>query len=371
MKFLSSHQTLVRGISAVRNAVGSPISNPIVDNIHISCSDGKICFLATNLNLTIRCEGEATVDEPGELLFPSNDIINVIQDLSDNDVKLETKEDNVRIECGKFKGKMKGQSAELFPPFVTVAEGQKLIIELKKLKEIIKKTTFAATVEKSRYELNGVKFDIKDGKMTCVSTDGRRLAVFEYLNENLKDIQLSALIPVKTLDEVVRILPEEGDAEIFITERKIQIKSKDITIISNLLMENFPQYQKIIPPDGDIKAIMKREELSAAIKRASNLTSVETNMVILRLEKGVVDIFGEREETGSEGRDQIDAEYEGELLEIRFNYKFVYDLMRILDEEKVEIELRDAKRPVVLRGYENNEFKYIIMPMRPPDIKKE
>ena len=370
MKFKSSNQVLLRGISAVRNAVGSPISNPIVENIHISCSAGKIHFMATNLNLTIRCEGEVEVEEEGEILLTSSVITSVVQDLPQSDVLFETKGENVHIECGKFKAKMKGQSGELFPPFVVVENGDELEINNEKIKNVIRKTILSTSQEKSRYELNGVMFDIKEKQMNCVATDGRRLAIYKVEEETLPENDISSLIPEKTLLEVLRIFPDEGSLKIKFGERKVQFTSGDVDIISNLLMENFPQYEKIIPPEGNIKVIVKKNEFAAALKRAANLTSVETNMIVLTIDSGKMEITGEREESGSEGRDQIDAEYEGENIQIRFNHRFISDFLKIAEEEKVEIELRDSRKPGVFRTTEEKGYKYILMPMRPPEEEK-
>lgn len=370
MKFKSSNQVLLRGISAVRNAVGSPISNPIVENIHISCVPGKIRFMATNLNLTIRCEGEVDVEEEGEILLNSSVITSVVQDLPQNDVLFETKGENVHIECGKFKAKMKGQSGELFPPFVAVEEGEEFEINSEKIKNVIRKTILSTSQEKSRYELNGVMFDIKEKTLNCVATDGRRLAIYKVVEEKIPEKDIASLIPEKTLHEVLRIFPDEGSIKIKFGERKVQFSCGDVYIISNLLMENFPQYEKIIPPEGEIKVLVNRNEFAAAVRRAANLTSVETNMVVLTIDSGKMEISGEREESGSEGRDQIDAEYTGDKIQIRFNHKFITDFLKIAEEEKVEIELRDSRKPGVFRTSEEKDYKYILMPMRPPEEEK-
>ena len=110
MKFTCSSQVLSRGITAVRNAVGSPISNPIVENIHVSCEVDKVRFHATNLNLTIRCEGEAQVMEEGDIVLPSKIIVEMFTDLPSGEAACETQEETARIQCGEFKARMKGQS---------------------------------------------------------------------------------------------------------------------------------------------------------------------------------------------------------------------------------------------------------------------
>lgn len=369
MKFKSTKQTLVRGISVVQNAVGSPISNPIVENIHLSCDkeNNIVRFIATNLSLTIRCEGEAEVEESGELILPSSIIINLVNDLPDGEVLFEKEGENVKIRCGEFKGRMKGQAGELFPPFITLEEGEEFSIKVDKVKDIIKKTLFATSQEKARYELDGVKFEIEEGEMRCISTDGRRLSFYRIKDENIPNKEINVLIPSKTLGEVHRSITDEGEVTFNIKENKVQIKFGDTTIISNLLANNYPQYEKIIPPDSDIKVVMKKSSFNSAVKRVANLTSVDTNMVIVKIMKGKVELLSEREEIGGEGQEIIEAQYDGEEIEIRYNHRFLLDFLRVMEDEPLEMEIRDSRKPGVFRTAGNEEYKYVLMPMRPPE----
>ena len=371
MKFNTSSQTWGRGIAAVQNATGSAIANPIVENIHISCEEGKVRFLATNLNLTIRCEGEANVEEVGEIVMPCKLISSVVKDLPQGEVIFEESNETVKMKCGEFSAKLKGQPGELFPPFIVVEEGEDLTIPAAKLKDIIKKTLFATSSEKSRYELDGVKFEVREKQLSCISTDGRRLCFYKEINDQFPETELTALIPTKTLHEVQNTIPDDGIVVMRFAERKVQFVCGDVTIVSNLLSDNFPQYDRIIPPEGHIRVHVNRDNFSSAVKRASNLTSIETNMLILKLADGFLEICGEREEIGGEGRDRVPADYQGEAIELRYNYRFIMDFIRVTSEDTVELELGDPRRPGILRGKDNVNYKYVIMPMRPPDEEEK
>ena len=242
MRFISSSQTWSRGISAVHSAVGSPISTPVVENIHISCEQEQVQFMATNLNLTIRCEGEARVEEPGQIMLPAKYIEGIVRDLPKDDVSFEVEGESVRLVCGKYKVRMKAQSGDIFPEFNSVETDDVIVIDVQLLKDFIRKTIFSTSSEKSRYELDGIKFDIREKKLTCVATDGRRLAYCNWENENITDREISALVPTKTMQELPNVLPDSGDVQIHIQDRRIQFSSGDVKVISNLLNDNFPDY---------------------------------------------------------------------------------------------------------------------------------
>jgi len=105
MKFRCPREVWVRGISAVQNAVGSPISNPIVENILVSCEGQKVSFFATNLTLAIRCEREVDVEEEGSIVLPTKVIIGLVRDLPVGEVTFECSETDVVILVGDFMGK--------------------------------------------------------------------------------------------------------------------------------------------------------------------------------------------------------------------------------------------------------------------------
>lgn len=367
MKFTASNQAWIRGISAVQNAVGSPISNPIVENIYVSCENGKTIFIATNLNLSIRCEIEANVIEPGQVVVPSDVITRIVRDFPEGDVEFSAEKNLIRITGGEFKVRINGHNANDFPSFAFVNEKVSFPIAVNVLKEAISKTVFATTHEKTRFELDGVCFDVRDKKLNCVSTDGRRLAWFVIEDKEFNVENIAVLIPAKTLQEVNNSLPNEGEALVKLEDKRIEISCADVVVVSNLLNYNFPQYEKIVPMDSKFSATVKKELLSHAVKRASNLADKNTHMIVMKVENNQIETNAERTEIGGEGRDMIVAEYKGDVIENRYNYNFLVDFIRSIEDDEIEIELWESAKPAIFRPKGKNYYKYLIMPMKPPE----
>lgn len=367
MRFRCPKDVWFRGVSAVRNAVGSPISNPMVENILVSCKEQTASFMATNLSLTIRCCREAQVEEEGEIALPTKIITDLVGDLPAGEVFFSSKETDVEIRCGSFHGVMKGQLGEQFPPFMTVAEGREWSVPVGVLREAVRRTIFATSTEKSRFELDGVKIDLRDKVIFFVSTDGRRLAQVVYKADDLPDESLEMLVPTKTMSELLSSLPDSGDVSITASERRVMFSCGDLTVASNLLADKFPPYEKIIPRDGRFRLTVGRLMLLDAVKRVSDLASLETNMVILSLTENSITVLGERAEVGGRGQEVVEVEYGGEPMEIRFNYRFLVDVLRLMSEEKASMELWDGTRPSILRFEGQDDFLYVLMPMKPPE----
>ncbi len=256
-----------------------------------------------------------------------------------------------------------------FPPFMEVEEGIDLTVDTADLKKAIRWTIFATTSEKSRFELDGLKWVLEKEGAKVIATDGRRLSC---VGRDWKSSgEISCLIPTKTMHEAMNSLPDEGEVAIRVGERKMMMSCGDICMSSNLLVDNFPPYDRIIPKESLIQAVIPREELYAAVKRASNLASLETNMLTLELKKDALGIVGERQEVGGLGKDEVGIEYSGDDLKVFYNHRFLTDVLKVLDSEKIVLELWDATRPGVIKPVGDEDYLYVIMPMRPPEEDAE
>lgn len=365
MKFTCPSDVWKRGISAVQNAVGSPISNPMVENIFVECKDSEVTFMATNLNLCIRCRSKVEIEEEGSIALPTKVIGEIVSDLPQNDVTFTVVGTSIEIVAGSFDAKLKGLPGDQFPPFVEVEEGVELTVPAKELKKAIYMTNYATTTEKSRFELDGLKWVVQKDGAKIVATDGRRLAciMMPWTASN----EITCLVPSKTMREANGSLPDDGDVHIRIGERKMMLSGGDVEMSSNLLVDNFPPYERIIPKECLLTAVIPREEFSTAVRRASHLANTDTNLVTISMSKNLLTIVGERQEVGGIGRDDIEIEYEGEEIKVYYNHKYIIDVLKVLDTEKIRFELWDATRPGVIRPMDSQDYLYVIMPMRAPD----
>ena len=72
---------------------------------------------------------------------------------------------------------MPSEDPALFPDFPTFAEDRYHEISAGSLREMIRRTVFAAADETARYSMTGVLWELDDEVAKLVATDGRRLAL--------------------------------------------------------------------------------------------------------------------------------------------------------------------------------------------------
>jgi len=231
---------------------------------------------------------------------------------------------------------------------------------------MVKKTSFAVSTDESRYVLNGLFVSLKEGKMTVVATDGRRLALVDEEVEISEKSSGEFIIPAKAVNELTRLFQEKGEVEIKLGENQASFALKDdkgfsVLLITKLIEGNYPNYRQVIPNEMKERVSLVREELLHALRRAEIMTSEKANSVKLTFSRNNLTITANSPEVG-EARETIAISYKGNDISIAFNPSYLIDPLNALTEDEVFFELIDELSPGVLKI--NGPFLYVVMPMR-------
>lgn len=365
MDLICGREVFQSGIAAVQNVVGAKISNPIVENILITAKKDGVSFTATNLTLSVRYEAEAKVATPGQITVPARVVGGLIQDLVDEEVSLSLSGGTLVVVNGRSRFRINGLPAEDFPEFLPLVEGERFQLPVARFRQLVQRTAFAASPEKSRFELDGVKFDPIDGGLRLVATDGRRLCQADLLDEAVT-IARSVLVPSRTARESLRVLPAEGEVEITCAPGKVMFSCGKVVMVSSLLQDNFPPYEQIIPKSTAYTATIVREDFLRAVRNASVVAGDRASLIRFQFAPGELKVNAEQASIG-EAETIVAIEYDGDEMVIGYQSQYVIDVLRVLDGEKVSIGITDSRSPGVVRQVGDDTFLYVIMPMRLPE----
>ena len=82
------------------------------------------------------------------------------------------------------------------------------------LNKLIKHTSFAVSSEESRPILNGVLWELRDGRMQMIATNGHRLARMAIPAGSSTTTSADFIVPPIALQQVQRLFKEEDDLEV-------------------------------------------------------------------------------------------------------------------------------------------------------------
>ncbi len=362
MKVECQKEELLRGTTVVQNAVSAKSTLPILSNVLLEAQDKSLIITGTDLDIGITATIPVTVHTPGSITLPARKFFDIIKELPDAPITLTIKRNNTaHISAGKAHFKIMGIPKDDFPKLPELKNVEPITISQKLLKTMITMTSFAISRDETRYILNGVLLVVKKNSIRMVATDGRRLAFIERDAQFPKGVDVQVIIPTKTIQELNRNLEDSGDTEIYIGNNHTIFNLGDITIVSRLIEGEFPNYEQVIPPEGNKKTRAEREKLFLAIKRASLLTSQDSRAIKIDLDKGRMVISKNSPDIG-ESREELEVEYDGSPFSIGFNPGYLLDVLKNISDDLVHLELQDPEKPGVIRTPDN--YVYVVLPMQ-------
>ena len=366
MNLTITKDQIIAGLQAVQNVASTRTTLPILSNVLLRAEDNHLEITATDLDVTVACKVEAKVAKPGSTTLPVKKLFGIVRELN-GEIEIETDEKNVAsVRSGSSFFKIHGLGADEFPPLPKFKDDKKVALSQETIRAMLKKTSFAVSTDESRYVLNGIFISLKEGKMTFVATDGRRLALVDEEVDISEKSSGEFIVPAKAVNELTRLLQEKGEVELKFGENQASFALKNessfsVLLITKLIEGNYPNYRQVIPGEAKERISLVREEFQAALRRAEIMTSEKANSVKLAFGKNNLTITANSPEVG-EARETIAINYKGKEFAIAFNPRYLIDPLAALTEDEVFMELIDELSPGVIKI--NGPFLYVVMPMR-------
>ncbi|MDD4957322.1 MAG: DNA polymerase III subunit beta [Candidatus Omnitrophica bacterium] len=357
-------EALVEGIQTVQNAVSQKSSLPILSNVLLEAEGNTLKLTATDLDIGICASVPVETEVAGAITVPARKFFDIIKALPDgSEISLSMKKNNfVTIKSGRAQFKIIGLPKEEFPQLPTFEDKDSINIGQGELRDIFNLTDFAVSRDDTRFVLNGVLFGIKGEKITIAATDGRRLAVVRKSLGHKTLIERDVIIPAKTVQEIKRMLSDEGDVTIKFSENQILFAFPNSFVLSRLIEGEYPNYKNVIPDKLDCVMKVQREEFLQAARRASIFTDQESMAIKLNIKKNKLTISKNTPYLG-EAKEEINIDYEGnDEIEIGFNPRYLIDVLKSLSDEEIDFEIQEANKPGVVRKGE--EYIYVVLPMQ-------
>lgn len=363
MQFNVSRDKLVSLIGKLQSVVPSKAVIPILSNILVEASGNAITIYATDLTVSIQAEIQAEVIKEGSITLPSKRFFQLIRELTAPEVSCQVENDGIAIiTSGTSVFRLHGMDKEEYPAFPDLSEGKSFVINAMEFKSVLSSIAFAAARDDSRQVLNGIFLDIKGGKATFVGTDGKRLAKIEKEIDFDENEMCTSIIPLKAVEEMLRILEGDDKATITLMSDKIALEVGSITLFSKLLSGQFPDYERVIPDEkGMQKITLHRDELSTLLKQVSLFACDKSHSVRLTFSSGDLKIQATNSDIG-EGKVHMPVDYQNEQKDIAFNPTFFLDILRHCKDETINFGMTDSFNPGLITDSSNANF--VLMPMR-------
>lgn len=369
MEFTISRDELQSALYLMQGVVERRTPIPILGNVLLTAEADGIIVAATDQQIGVRRRCTAKVKKKGATTANGRMLHDIVREMPDGDLSVRSLENHwIEISSGKSRFKVVGIDPQEFPAMPKIAkeaEKQFVVVPPVALAEMIGRTLFAVSVDETRVNLSGIYVDRSEANLLrLVATDGHRLAMVTRTIEGLTPSN-SVILPRKGIIELRRLL-EGGDEPVSIaTKPPVVHASRGPVELSMRLVEGeFPDYKQVIPSKSTRHLTVGLEAFEAALRRVSLVSSEISHGIRLAAERGTLKISSVNPDRG-EAEEEIEAEFEGEPVVVGFNARYLLDVLNVMNPgARVEMSLGDELSPGILRGDDDREFLYVVMPMR-------
>ncbi len=358
-------EQLLHPLQLVIGAVEKRQTMPILANVLLRQTDKRLQIISTDLEIELVADVNLETAAENEVTVPARKLLDICKNLPEGaQMELSLSEGRATLKSGRSRFVLATLPASDFPALEDIEFEFNLDIPRNALKALIEKTSFSMAQQDVRYYLNGLLLECSGNMLRAVATDGHRLALAELGIEDKLPEAKQIIIPRKGVVELQRVLGNSDEvAKVYFSNNHIRIEIEGFRFTSKLIDGRFPDYTRVMPADGDKVMLADRQYLSQSLTRTSILSNEKYRGARLKLGDNTLKIQTQNPDK-EEAEEEVEIVYDGEPIEVAFNVNYILDVLNVVEGERVRVELKDANSSCIIRDEQQQDCRYVIMPMR-------
>lgn len=368
MKFTCQKSDLNEVLSNVAKAASTKTPMEALAAIHLLAEGQNLILTGYDLELGIRSQIDAVVEEEGRLLVDSRLFCEVVRRMPDGILQITTDDHlKITINGSGTEYQLAGMSADEYPDLPSIEQQQGAMIPQNLLKNMINGTIYAVSLDETKPLYTGELIEMENDRLSIVALDNYRMAVRTEALLNQEPMKF--VVPAKALREIEHLLKEDEKNEHPCTIRLDQhhaiFEIEKYLVYTRLLAGEFVNYRRSIPDADKTKTevLMSRRELLESLDRCSLLIS-EKNKTAVRFQFEDDRVLISCQNVVGSVDTQISCDMTGEKMVIGFNNRFLIDAVRAIQGDKVRLFLSAADRAVKVMEAEGDSSVAIVMPVQ-------
>jgi len=358
VRIRAERDDLVDVLGRAGRAVGVRSPRPILQGVLVEVLGKTMRLTGTDENVTVRTQLDVEVLDEGSTVMPARLATEAVRKMPSGAVVLHAEGGEIEITGNGPKFRFRESPVDDFPKLAEPDLTDAIKVDGDAFVDAVTQVGIAASADDARPILTGVYFEGEEGKLRLVSTDSYRLAVRDLPSV---EAHLAGLVPVRALRELGRTIGAP-DLQVAIGDREAAFATERGTLTARLIEGTFPNYRQLIPASYPNRLTVGRESLLEAIDRAS-LVAEDHIPIRMTLQSGGVELSVTRQDVGGE-TEHVEAEYSGEEMTIAFNSRYLNDGVTAVAGDHVHLDVLDPLKPGLLRSGDDEDFLYLLMPVR-------
>ncbi len=371
MRFTINREFFLKALNIASKAISTKSPIPVMTNFKLSIENDCLSILGSDNDITIKTDipfvigGKQIIEdtEEGSTLVASKFLTEIIRKIEGEKVSFEVIDETiVKVADNRSNFKLNSINAEEYPDIDLEEKGSAFKLPVSQFKLLVDQTAFAASTKEQRPILTALNLNGGDHKLVATATDSARLARKEI---ELDDVPyFNANVPAKVMVEVEKLLENEEEVTISVSEQKIIFKFNDTLVSSRLISGDYPNTRNIVPKSFNYFLEVNAKELLDAMDRVALLLIDKENVIKLTMTPESVEVSAKSNQVGSATEAINICQYNNDRLEISFNTLYVADAIKACQSEDVVIEFLGEMKPFVVKNPNDNSQIQLITPVR-------
>jgi DNA polymerase-3 subunit beta len=364
VKFRCERDVLAEAVgSAGRAATSRTGTLPVLAGVRMEVAGDTLVLTGTDLELTIRLTVDVGGERDGSAVVPARLVGDIVKALPSGAVEVELLEEEVSISAGRSKFSVRPLSLDDYP---TQAEPSDDAVTLPAdvMSDALRQVVRAASTDDARAVLTGVLLAAEDDGLRMVATDSYRLAVRDLPDSTVLESGQKVLIPGRALSELQRVMGDAQSLTVRLGEREATFEAGSTRLSTRLIEGEFPNYRNLLPSSYPNLLTFGKATMLEAIRRVKILAQ-DSTPVRLTLGGDTVQLTAITQDVGN-ATEEIDASYDGAEMTVAFNPDYLAAGIDAIDSDDVTLATMDPMKPAVLRGAGQDDYLYLLMPVRVP-----
>ncbi len=369
MKFSLNQQDLQKSLNYCQGVIEKRSTLPILSNVLLDISNGKLTITATDLDLIFIHEiPNVEILEEGRTTTSSSIMYDIIRKLtSGSKINFSSSSENkLHLESEKSIFNLNCINPSEFPLTDENFNENEFSIKSKDLLKLLNKCKFSVSNDETRHYLSGIFFHQTQTEdkifLTAAATDSHRMSISKIrLPQKIEFEQI--ILPKKTIFQLCSLLEDyEGDVKVSNIKSKIKFELNNSVLISKLIDGKFPNYSQVVPKENQKKLEVNLKLFLDSVDRVASVSLDRKDGVKFNLSKDNLDLSVNNTNSG-DGKESLNVKFDHEL-DISFNSRYLIDIASQLDGESIEIYLKDTGSPALIRDPSDFDSIYVVMPMK-------
>jgi DNA polymerase-3 subunit beta len=361
---------LQKALSTAESVISSKNVNTILSTCLVKVMENELVVLSTDNEIAVRTRISSVNKGTGSFTVNAKKFSGILKEFPSEELNLNINDQYViRIEgtSGKVKGhyELVGMGEEDFPEIPEFQLDNAMEIEQPVLRDIIRKISYAASHDTIKPIFNGIHFHTEKGNLlVAVATDSRRLSLIYRGLESVIDMQEGIIIPLKTVNEIAKLLDARGSCLLSVKENQCFIRIDDTEVISRLVDGQFPNYRQVIPKEYVISAEVETKRFIETLRRLLVVTREPANKIIMNFAGNRLNIEAHTPEVGIGEEELPLVSNSEEEISIGVNAVFMIDALKEIDSEFVRCTITGQMSPITLRPMDDDNQTAVVMPIQ-------